>query len=105
MGPPERQPPLPEFEFAMVPPAQSYISKRLQECNWLQGLEGGIDSSHTSWLHRAELEVDPLHRGSKGNQYNLDDAQPHFEVVASAGGRLIGARRNAQGGNNNCRNT
>ena len=43
MGPPEKQPPLPEFEFATVPPAQSYISKRLQECNWLQALEGGID--------------------------------------------------------------
>src|SRR5712675_1135738 len=30
MGPAERQPALPEFEFAMVPPKQSYISKRLQ---------------------------------------------------------------------------
>src|SRR6266571_7175690 len=30
MGPPEREPPLPEFEFVTVPPAQSYISKRLQ---------------------------------------------------------------------------
>ena len=59
LGPPERQPALPEFEFATVPSAQSYISKRLQECNWLQALEGGIDSSHTSWLHRGELEIDP----------------------------------------------
>ena len=36
--------------------------------------------------------------GSKGNQYKLDDAQPHFEVVESPGGLLIGARRNADGG-------
>src|ERR1700677_2668407 len=34
MGPPEKQPPLPEWEFATVAPGQSYISKRLQECNW-----------------------------------------------------------------------
>jgi phthalate 4,5-dioxygenase len=98
MGPPERTPPLPEWEFATVPAEQSYISKRLQECNWLQALEGGIDSSHTSWLHRGELEIDPLHRGSKGNQYNLGDARPHFEVVESAGGLLIGARRAAEAG-------
>jgi phenylpropionate dioxygenase-like ring-hydroxylating dioxygenase large terminal subunit len=98
MGPPERKPPLPEFEFATVAPEQSYISKRLQECNWLQALEGGIDSSHTSWLHRGELEIDPLHRGSKGNTYNLGDVRPHFEVVESDGGLLIGARRNADGG-------
>ena len=29
MGPPELKPPLPEWEFAMVPPAQRYVSKRL----------------------------------------------------------------------------
>ena len=52
MGPPEHQPGLPEFEFAMVPPEQTYTSKRLQYSNWLQALEGGIDSSHVSWLHR-----------------------------------------------------
>ena len=98
MGPPGKQPQLPEFEFATVPSEQTYTSKRLQECNWLQALEGGIDSSHTSWLHRGELEIDPLHRGSKGNQYNFGDARPHFEVVESPGGLLIGARRNAEAG-------
>jgi hypothetical protein len=82
----------------MVPEAHRYVSKRWQECNWLQALEGGIDSSHTSWLHRGELEIDPLHRGSKGNQYNLGDARPHFEVVESPGGLLIGARRAADAG-------
>jgi hypothetical protein len=75
------------------------MSKRLQECNWLQGLEGGIDSSHVSFLHRGELNSDPLFKGSRGNQYNLSDARPVFEVVESAGGLLIGARRNAENGN------
>ena len=55
MGPPEKQPPLPEYEFATVPAEQTYISKRLQECNWLQALEGGIDSSHSAWLHSGEF--------------------------------------------------
>ena len=71
MGPPEKQPPLPEWEFATVPADQRFVSKRLQECNWLQAMEGGIDSSHVSFLHRGELNRDPLFKGSKGNQYNL----------------------------------
>jgi phenylpropionate dioxygenase-like ring-hydroxylating dioxygenase large terminal subunit len=98
MGPPDKQPPLPEWEFAMVPAAQSFLSKRIQECNWLQAMEGGIDSSHVSFLHRGELNTDPLFRGARGNQYNMRDARPVFEVVESAGGLNIGVRRNAEDG-------
>ena len=98
MGPPERQPALPEWEFTMVPPAQRFVSKRTQENNWLQAMEGGIDSSHVSFLHRGNLNSDPLFKGAKGNQYNLSDPRPHFEVVESPGGLYIGARRNAEHG-------
>jgi phthalate 4,5-dioxygenase len=98
MGPKELQPPLPEYEFATVPEGQSFVSKRVQECNYLQAMEGGIDSSHVSFLHRGALNSDPLFKGAKGNQYNLGDAQPKFEVVESEGGLLVGARRNAEGG-------
>ena len=96
MGPPDKEPPPPEYEFAAVPPAQRYVSKRLQESNWLQAMEGGIDSSHVSFLHRGDLNSDPLFKGAKGNQYNLADARPVFEVVESVGGLYIGARRNAE---------
>jgi phthalate 4,5-dioxygenase oxygenase subunit len=98
MGPPEKQPPLPEWEFAMVPPEQTFTTKRLQESNWLQAMEGGIDSSHVSFLHRGDLHSDPLFKGAKGNQYNLNDTKPVFEVVESPGGLYIGARRNAEEG-------
>src|SRR5688572_25627476 len=70
MGPPELQPALPEYEFATVSPAQTFTSKRWQECNWLQAMEGGIDSSHVSFLHRGSLNTDPLFKGARGNQYN-----------------------------------
>jgi len=99
MGPPEQKPPLPEWEFALVPPAQRFVSKRLQECNWLQAMEGGIDSSHVSFLHRGNINSDPLFKGAKGNQYNMQDLAPVFEVVESPGGLYIGARRNAENGN------
>src|SRR6188508_779531 len=98
MGPPDQQPPLPEWEFNTVPAGQSYMSKRLQECNYLQAMEGGIDSSHVSFLHSGALNTDPLFKGSKGNEYNLRDKMPVFEVVESEGGLYIGARRNADEG-------
>lgn len=96
MGDPVKQPPLPEFEFATVDPAQRFISKRFQDSNWLQALEGGIDSSHVSFLHSKSLETDPLFRGAGGNKYNLGDMKPVFEVADTDGGLLIGARRNAE---------
>jgi phthalate 4,5-dioxygenase oxygenase subunit len=98
MGPAEKTPPHPEFEFAQVPAAHCFTSKRTQECNWLQAMEGGIDSSHVSWLHRGALESDPLFKGARGNRYNFNDARPVFEVVEHPGGLYIGARRNAENG-------
>jgi phenylpropionate dioxygenase-like ring-hydroxylating dioxygenase large terminal subunit len=99
MGPAEKQPPLPEWEFATVARNQTISTKRLQESNWLQAMEGGIDSSHVSFLHRGDLNTDPMFKGAKGNKYNLSDMRPVFEVVESPGGLFIGARRNAENGN------
>jgi hypothetical protein len=98
MGPPELKPAPPELEWVMVSPEQRFVSKRLQECNYLQAMEGGIDSSHVSFLHSGELNTDPLFKGSRANQYNLDDRMPFFEVVDFEGGLLIGARRRAEEG-------
>ncbi len=51
MGPAEKQPAPPLFEWTQVPADHRGMTKVLQPCNWLQGLEGGIDSSHTNFLH------------------------------------------------------
>ena len=96
MGDREKQPELPEFEFAHVPPEQTYTSKRWQESNWLQALEGGIDSSHVAWLHSGGLKSDPLFKDTQGNVYTLTDRRPFFEVADADGGLFIGARRNAE---------
>ncbi|HEV8251707.1 MAG TPA: aromatic ring-hydroxylating dioxygenase subunit alpha [Gaiellaceae bacterium] len=98
LGDPRTRPELPEFEFVHVAPEQTYTSKRWQESNWLQALEGGIDSSHVSWLHSGGLKSDPLFKGAKGNEYNLNDLRPFFEVAEADGGLFIGARRNAEDG-------
>ena len=100
MGDPENRPPEPEWEFATVKPEQTVSTKRIQECNWLQALEGGIDSSHVSWLHSKELERDPLFKGAKANKFNMGDMKPVFEVRDSDGGLYVAARRKVEGDRN-----
>lgn len=97
MGPPESQPEKPDFEWMSLPPENRYIAKRWQESNYLQAMEGGIDSSHVSFLHSGELDTDPLHKGTRGAKYQRD-RMPKFELVETPGGICIGARRNADEG-------
>ena len=55
MGPKAKVPPLPNLPCVALPAAQVCIgSKFLNECNWLQGLEGDCDSTHSAYLHRRE---------------------------------------------------
>ncbi|MDQ3734346.1 MAG: aromatic ring-hydroxylating dioxygenase subunit alpha, partial [Actinomycetota bacterium] len=48
-----------------------FAFKGLWECNWLQGVEGGIDPSHVSFLHRF-LQEDP--REEYGQQFREEVA-------------------------------
>jgi phthalate 4,5-dioxygenase len=52
MGPAALRPPLPLFAWTQTPESHRHASKVIQESNWLQGLEGGIDTSHAPILHR-----------------------------------------------------
>lgn len=97
MGPPAEQPPVPAFEWVDLPAPKRFLSKRWQECNYLQALEGGLDSSHVSFLHRADLNSDPLHKNTPGAKY-ARGTNTIFNVLESPGGLLIGARRDADPG-------
>ena len=97
MGPPAEQPPAPNFEWVHLPSSHVYISKRWQECNYLQAMEGGIDSSHVSFLHRYDLDRDPLHRNTDGAKHTRN-TNTVFDILELPGGLLIGARRNADPG-------
>ncbi len=52
LGPEDQKPPPPSFEWTRQPETHLHVSKGRQECNWLQAMEGGLDSIHTSFLHR-----------------------------------------------------
>jgi phthalate 4,5-dioxygenase len=52
MGPREAQPPFPAFGWTALPPAQVGIVKIGIRANYLQSVEGAIDSAHSWFLHR-----------------------------------------------------
>jgi nitrite reductase/ring-hydroxylating ferredoxin subunit len=96
MGSVKPPPPLPELEWTAVPDNQRFESKRLQYCNWAQALEGDIDQSHVSFVHR---RIDqPVNQGRGHEQVDrirAADTHPRFEVVETDYGVLIGAGRSA----------
>ncbi|HEY2593415.1 MAG TPA: Rieske 2Fe-2S domain-containing protein [Chloroflexota bacterium] len=91
-GPPDKRPPLPRPEWTLVPPEQRVVTRYIQENNWVQGLEGGIDSSHVSFLHSTVAAHKGDYTGSSTNLFGVDTA-PEFRVVETDFGLMIGARR------------
>jgi nitrite reductase/ring-hydroxylating ferredoxin subunit len=57
MGPPEHKPEFPELEWTLIPASQRYTTRHVQECNWLQALEGGFDATHLTFLHGGESDA------------------------------------------------
>jgi len=89
MGPDRSNPPpLPALEWNMVPSDQVHLSLRVQECNWMQALEGEIDSAHAPFLHS---KLNPT--GLLGKIFASRDLRPTFEVHRQDFGVSIGARR------------
>ena len=59
MGPKEQNPELPEFEWARVPESHRFTSWNYQQNNFVQAIDGGIDTVHSVFLHSA---LDSHHR-------------------------------------------
>ena len=98
MGPPESKPTPPEYEYCLLGEAHRYVTRRWEECNWLQGLEGGIDPVHVPFLHKYELASDPLHKDNPGSGFtSVTDMT--FDSVNRPYGMNVIARRGADGGN------
>jgi nitrite reductase/ring-hydroxylating ferredoxin subunit len=55
LGDPGAMPPPPDYELTRAPATHRYTSKTFEDCNWLQALEGGIDSSHVTFLHNMDI--------------------------------------------------
>ena len=96
MGPPEKKPAPPELEWCALPPENRFVTKRFQETCYLQAMEGGIDTTHASWVHRYELDQDPMHRKAEANKYIKADRNAVFDVEETGHGLTIFGRRNGE---------
>ncbi len=94
MGPAEKTPKLPALEWTALPAANVDVTRWLQCTNWAQGMEGEIDSSHVSFLHRSlspETALPPEFT-SYGPPAPVDGA-PAMTLRETPYGFVYGARR------------
>lgn len=63
MGDPATTPDFPVYRWTTVPAPNRIKAKWIQDANWMQSLEGGIDTSHASFLHRT---FDPMTKATEG---------------------------------------
>jgi phenylpropionate dioxygenase-like ring-hydroxylating dioxygenase large terminal subunit len=96
LGAPQLKPEAPAYDWTQFAPAHRYVSKRRQECNWLQAMEGAVDSIHSGFLHRYSVGDDPLlKRDPESLAIMRADTQPKFFPTDSPGGLYVTTRRNA----------
>ena len=85
LGPRDKKPLFPNYEWTRVPVEQTYVTKCLLECNYLQGLEGECDSSHLSFLHRAFTNErnQPLYKSDTAPFYQTEDTDFGVRLIAT----------------------
>ena len=93
MGPPKQKPPLPEFEWATLPPSHRWQRKWMYHANYMQGLEGELDTRHTSFLHRT-TDLSVLSPGLAESTANWGvDGMPSIHVRDTDYGYYYGSKR------------
>ncbi len=94
MGPRSVPPPLPDLEATQLPEGEYTAMAYQRECNWLQGLEGDIDTAHIGFLHFGSESADDYPEGTF-KHYALKDRAPRYTVLDTPYGAMYGAYRPA----------
>jgi phenylpropionate dioxygenase-like ring-hydroxylating dioxygenase large terminal subunit len=95
MGPRTPPAPLPGLEWLDLPETHVVASKRVQDTNWLQAMEGDIDQSHLSFTHRSLRPREDPSGDPRIARIRQSDTRPRFEVVRTRYGTCIAAGREA----------
>jgi phthalate 4,5-dioxygenase oxygenase subunit len=99
LGPPDKMGELPQLEWALVPPAHLHISKWLLEANYLQGMEGEVDTTHISFLHTNFKQTEDFEGVDQRRVGNWRaDTAPRLMLKETDYGFVYGGRRNYQNG-------
>jgi hypothetical protein len=92
MGKDATPPGLPEIEANMVPADQYQLDVQtiLRECNYMQALEGDIDTVHSNFLHDGAVRFEDLEPGTN-DYYRRSTLAPRFFVADMEYGVTYGA--------------
>ena len=90
MGPKDKQPPEPDYEWTRAPASHRFVSKTFENCNYLQALEGGLDTAHSSFAHNNKL-------GARDN-LRQHDKSPHLDVERTDYGYYYASTRKVDAG-------
>jgi phenylpropionate dioxygenase-like ring-hydroxylating dioxygenase large terminal subunit len=88
LGPREEMPPPPDYEWLRAPATHRHVSKTFEHCNYLQALEGGLDTSHSSFVHNNNIQQREL---------RTQDTAPRIEVERTDYGYTYNSTRNYGG--------
>ncbi|MGH7040758.1 MAG: Rieske 2Fe-2S domain-containing protein [Acetobacteraceae bacterium] len=94
MGPRVTPPPLPDLEPTMLPDGEWQANATVRNCNWLQGLEGDIDTSHLGFLHFGARDPEKTVKNTF-DYWTVKNRAPRYEVVDTDYGVMYGAYRPA----------
>ncbi len=76
------------MESTLVPDGEVGINFVLRDCNWMQALEGDIDTSHFGFLHVGHVGPDDVPEDHPFNQ-TVNDRAPRFDVADTALGHQL----------------
>jgi len=97
MGERKAAPPMPDIEATMLAESDVAVQFTQRECNWLQALEGDIDTSHFSWLHAGSVQPEQVD-ADNWLIYQVADRAPRYHVADTDWGTMYCAYRPADEG-------
>ncbi len=101
MGPEgENLPEVPALEFGLVSGPRRYVMKQRLECNWVQAMEGDLDTSHFSFLHMPApsletVENKDVNSPNRHLEWMRRDGRPKFDLLDHEVGFVAGGARAA----------
>ena len=95
MGSRETPPPLPDLEPNMLPDGRWAVANLMRDCNWMQALEGDIDTVHVPFLHGGHRTMQNTTPGTT-SYYSAREPAARYKVIDAEYGVSYGAYRSAE---------
>ena len=92
MGDAEKAPALPDIAATLIPEEKANIGFAMRECNWLQSMEGDIDTSHLNFLHYGSMGESDFEPNDE-TRFGMIHRDPKYHVRDTDTGTMYAAYR------------